>query len=684
MPVISNLVYTVTDTTIVATWTTDVAADSNLSAGGKAAIDNGVAANSTSHQAIVVGLAPSTLYSCTVTSGGTSSSPQNVTTNVAPVRKLVVAATLGSIQTVANAPQGDTYRTFVSSDNNTYITQDDGYGFVAGSPNSGYNTQLGVLTDENLFAGTLKSLSAYGAFNTLTGTDGPGSAAMTNKSTGLFGLNGNLHMFVYRQFPPTYSTWRYCNWIKSTDHGATWNNFTATSTFLANGNPVTPNSPSEPIQFYASTIGLVSPVLYAADDGTLGYNTAGNQIDGANAYVYCVFWKDATPAYLLRIPRIQFDAQATTAFQYWIGPTSPTAANFVDDTQWSSSPTSATNIATNVTPLGVWQVAFVPKINSYLLTTIATGSPGTIFTFYSAPTPAGPWTLFFAQNNTVTGSQWGLPMPMHRDLIQNTATNNIPIRILFEGEASGSNYKPNWATLTLETSLANTFIQGTGTTNAIVSSATPGLAYGSNVTSGNLLIFAWRRATGGTVNNVTDTIGNTWTVVYDTVDGGSAINGGWAWAVSKASGANTVTLNLSVSNAATVLAVGEWNGPNAVRATIAAALSTSSTTPTSSAITPTSGDLLIGLYAGSTGVASAVAGTGYTLRAQGEGSAGTVTYVAVEDNLSAAGGSTTASFTVSGGANGQLTGIGAFYTAATGGSGSWTQGHRSFINKRIQ
>src|SRR5215831_10045391 len=284
-PVISGLNYYVTESTITATWTTDVAADSNLFAGGKPAVDNGIAANSTSHQCIVAGLSPSSVYTCFVTSGGTSSNRQNVTTNAAPVRKLVLAATLGARSTVANAPQGDTYRSFVSSDNKMYMTQDDGYGFIAGSPNSGYNTQIGVITNESTFAGTLISLSNYGAFNTLTGTDGPAGAAMTNKSTGLFGLNGNLHCFLYRQFPPSYSTWRYCNWIKSTDHGATWNNFTALSTFTANGNPVTPNSPAEPIQFYDLTIGLVTPTLYAADDGTLGYTTAGNGIDGGNAYV---------------------------------------------------------------------------------------------------------------------------------------------------------------------------------------------------------------------------------------------------------------------------------------------------------------------------------------------------------------------------------------------------------------
>src|SRR4030095_13290151 len=114
-PVISDLVYTVTESTIVATWTTDIAADSNLSAGGKAAIDNGFAANSTSHQAVVTGLLPSTLYSCIVTSGGTSSAPQNVTTNAAQTRIVVTGGTMGSVSSttpVNTSPRAATLHMF--------------------------------------------------------------------------------------------------------------------------------------------------------------------------------------------------------------------------------------------------------------------------------------------------------------------------------------------------------------------------------------------------------------------------------------------------------------------------------------------------------------------------------------------------------------------------------------------
>ena len=648
MPVISALTYTVTDTTIVAVWTTDVSSDSNIFAGAKAGIDNGVAANSTAHQAIVTGLVPNTAYSCHVTSGGTSSSPQSVTTNPAQNRIPILSGSMRALITEPSAPQGDTYRTFVSNDNNTYITQDDGYGFVSGSPNSGYNTQLGVLTNESTFAGTLVSLANYLGENTLTGTDGPGGTAMGNKSTGLFGMLGNLYAFVYRQYPPSYTTNRYCNWIKSTDHGATWNNFTAKTTFDAAGNPVQPYSAAEPVQFYVNTIGIVTPVLYAADDGTMGYNTAGNQIDGANGFVYMSFLKDTAALYMMRLPRINFDAQDASEMTYWVGPSSPAPADFVNDSNWSSSPTSTTNILPTAQLGAWWQIGFIPGLNSYIMTTWATASPGSMFTFYAAPTPAGPWTEFFSQHNPTTGSVFYGPFPFHRDLLSNTATDNIPVRIIYQGESSGSNYRPNWSTLVLSTTEGpstpvNTFVQGAGTTTSSGSVSSLPLAFGSNVASGDLLICSVRHATGGTISSITDTITNTWTIVYDTSDTGGTVLAAWAYTFSKASGANTVTLHFSAPLGAQ-FCIAEYNGPVALRVASAIATSggTNSTPATSNAITTVAGDLLIGSIemAGGGAPGSLTPSSGMTIREAGSVSG--TDYILITDNLNSPGGSQTA------------------------------------------
>jgi hypothetical protein len=659
---ISGLSYSTTDSTIVGTWTTNTSANSNITCGGKNGIDNGVAASSTSHQAIVPGLINNTVYSCTVTSGSTTSSPQNVKTLVAQTRIRVTSASMGSNNELANSSLGDTFRSFVSNDGFTYMTEDDGNGFKIGTTTSA-NTQIGKITDENALTGTQVSLSNYGPFNTTNGTDGPGGAAMTNKSTGLFGLNGNLHAFVYRQFPPTYSTNRYANWIKSTNHGATWNNFTAVSTFTANGNPVTPNSPAEPIQFYDLTIGLVTPILYAADDGTLGYNTAGNQIDGANAYVYCTFLKDTTPLYLLRIPRIQFDAQTSSAFEYWVGPQSPAVADFVNDANWSASPTSATVILSGAATGAWFQIAFVPSINSYILTTWSSGG-GTNFTFYSAPTPAGPWNLFFSKNNPTSGMHWYGPFPFHRDLIGNVLTNNIPVRIVYQGELNLGHYRPNWATLTLSTTplpgASNTFVQGDADTSGQPSQNFISKAFPSSVTKGDLLVITWRRASSGAVTSVDDNMGsgNVWTVVYDTSMSGATH--GWAYTFTNATGVCTVTVHLSTSSVNALSAIGEWSGPNAVRATAAMRLQSSINLLVSNSITVHNGDLMLGVFSTANGGTSFTAsGTGWTGREVA--SITSTKWLLLSDNLSASAGSQTATATCAGSQTGLGSGIAAFY-----------------------
>jgi hypothetical protein len=669
LPVISNLVFTKTDSTIVGTWDTDTSSDSNMTAGGKAAIDNGKAPNTTTgHQCVVAGLLPNTLYSCVVTSGGTSSAPQNITTNVAQTRILTTSGTMGSVSETPNSPLGDTFRSCVMSDGFTYMTQDDGNGFQIGSTLSS-NTKLGKITNESALTGTNISLSNYGAFNTTNGTDGPSGAAMTNKSTGLFGINGHIHTFVYRQFPPTYSTNRYCNWIKSTNGGATWNNFTALSTFTANGNPVTPNDPTEPIQFYVNTIGIVTPVLYAADDGTLGYNTAGNQIDGGNAYVYCSFGKDTSMLFMLRIPRIDFDNQTTTAFEYWVGPQNPAVADFVNDSNWSSSPTSATNILANP-QVGAWfQIAFVPGINTYIMTTWTSGG-GSNFTFYSAVTPAGPWRQFFFQNNPTSGMHWYGPFPFHRDLLGNALTNNIPVRIVFNGEPNLGHYRPNWSTLTLRTDpLMTTFVQGVGDTALGPNTQSMTRAYSSDVAAGDLLAVAWRRGTSGSVDTVSDNLGagNVWAIVYDTNATGAIV--GWAWTVSKGSGPCTVTVHQTVSQANGLLAVGEWNGPNTLRTAPAANLQSGTNSLTSASVTqPLANDLVLGIFGVVTSTTAFTASGGGVAGRVTAQSSGTTKFIFIEDYLSSI--PTAATCTDAGAQTGAGSGIGVFFVTTFAISGS--------------
>lgn len=458
--------YTVTDTTIVGTWTTPGPCDSNIWAGAKAGLDNGQPKGESSHYAIVTGLLPSTTYTCYVQSLGSNSATKNVTTAAAQARILVSGATEGSTSQISGN-LGDTTETFVSNDNKTYITENDGYGFGAAPYNlqnsgNGYAIQLWQLSNDSTFTGAGSALiTAYGVSAEEDGTDGPLGDNMSNKSMGLIGLAGNLFLSVYRQYPPTYSTQLYGNIIKSTDHGATWNNFTTPTTLVAGGSPILPHAPGEPYQGYNYQVSLMDFVLYGADDGTLGYNTAGNQIDGGNGYIYIPYALGGAGTYMMRVSRVQFNAGNLTSPQYWVGPTSPVPADFTNDSNWSSTPSGLTDIFNTVVGVagGVsWpHIVFVPGLNCYIWSwanSIGGSWANRTQYAYCAPTPAGPWTLYYSHNTNPNGF-YGY-FPMHRDVINNTAQQNVAIRWLFTGDPNTSSiYKPTVSTITLTTSAYN-------------------------------------------------------------------------------------------------------------------------------------------------------------------------------------------------------------------------------------
>jgi hypothetical protein len=413
-----------------------------------------------------------------------------VTTLAAATRIPITSASNGTAVELSQ-PKTDSLYTFVSSDNITYVTGSD-----TKSPYAGNMTLGKFSSDSTLAYASVNLLSGYGGFDTTDGTDGPGSTAMSNKNSGLFGMAGNLYMFVHRDYyldatypgQPIY----FGNIIKSTDHGATWNNWLNKTTFNANGiePPVTGGSKGQ-FQFAKGTYGWASPIRYAADDGTFGYLTAGNRIDGADGFVYITFL-DGLPGlynngnvYLMRVPRVQLDAQSTTAFQYWIGTGTPTPSSFVNDANWSTSDTSKTSIYTSPNQVSWPEVDYIPGINYYLLFTFSmTGLPsftGSTWTIMAGPTPAGPWTTVLTQNNMASNpcttpgdacAYYGLS-PMHRDLVGNVLKNNIPIRLLYAGSPftpAQVAYALTYSTLTLSTSAVTggAFLRGSYSPGAAI------------------------------------------------------------------------------------------------------------------------------------------------------------------------------------------------------------------------
>src|SRR4030095_11142481 len=226
---------------------------------------------------------------------------------------------------------------------------------------------------------------------TTNGTDGPAGIALRGGTYGIFGLAGRLFMHLGRNNQgagPTPTNW-YGNIIgDNADHGATWNRYDIPSSFAANG-----QGPATGIfEFALSTFGHNSPIRYGKDDGTLGYNAAGNQIDGANAYVYFEF-KDTyagTTMYMARIPRIQYNASNSAAIEYWVGAVSgaTTPADFVNDANWSSSATSRVSVFNPSFNFAGCRITFIATINRYLLTVNESASvSNTTWHFFEAATP---------------------------------------------------------------------------------------------------------------------------------------------------------------------------------------------------------------------------------------------------------------------------------------------------------
>jgi hypothetical protein len=676
--VITGPSYFVTASTIVATWTTNISADTHMQCGGKLAADDGYAANGTSHQAVVEGLFSQQTYSCTVTSGSTTSSPSNQTTSAQPTRIPIRSAQLGNPTQLPSTGivHGDTNFTFVDSGNLTKIIDCDGYGFVSGTPNAGANMQLATLTNETTFVGTpVNLLTAYGPFNTFTGTDGPTSAALTNKVTGLWSMRGNLYIWATRQ-ANNGGAW-YNNIIKSTDNGASWNNYLNIGSPNANGLPTTPTDQTHPFPLASKTYGWVQPIRYGVDDGTLGYTTSTNGVDGANAYIYQVFVNSpfttpsdqVTPAYMLRQLRIKVEAQDYSGTEYWIGTMpSPTPADFVNDANWSTSDASKTAIFTP-SPADTWPfITFIEGINYYLLSTNGKDPNANTWTlrFFAGPTPVGPWTAIGNQGGV---QQYYGPIPVHRDTATNAATDNIPIRIVYSGAgpalAFTTYYYPTVSTLTLSTTKTlPAFIQS--------NSAAPGtastypVAFPANVTAGDLITVVWRRTTAGaSFSSITDSLGTSFTQVYELSDGGTT-TGGFGVGFAPSSGADTVNVNFTASISGGLLSVAEYTGVNASRTFPAGKVATTQT-PVSNAVTATAGDLLVGVDEHNASQTVLNAGTGYLQRERS--TAVSAFFTSIEDNLNAAGGSTTAGFT--GNTTGGTTaGIGAFFLTAFSISGN--------------
>lgn len=568
--VITGLAYSQSDTTVVATWYTTNPSNSTLFCGGKAAVDNNVQAEATYHQAIVVGLTASTPYSCYVQSGAVASSTSTVTTNAAQTRTPITAVQMGPA-TLTSATAGDTMYNCVSNDNVTYVDQDDGTGFS--SANAGANQQIDKLTTEaTLLGSTVNLMTNFGFDNTTNGSDGPSGVPLSDKLNGMWCMGGQLYSFHSRVKYGSSGVAQLQiggDIIRSADHGLTWNSWQNPQAFLANG---TPPNPLGTFMFATANYSLCSPVMYGIDDGSLGYLLPANRIDGGDGFVYgsCTDgqWNNSSNLYMWRIPRALFSTQNPGNVQYWHGPTSPAATDFVNDTNWTSSATSATSIYNHSGQVSAQDIVFVPAINSYLLLEWyqpSTGVPGnTNWVISAGTTPAGPWTSVgtFSWNSTSTA--YYNPIVLHRASATNTNAAQTLLQLLFTGDyGNPSAYHPGYATMNVLTSTSNIYYTGNqcnaqgGSSAATISCVVTVANTGDAVN-----VFTGRFSGTGTYSSATASCGTVSQLSNRSISYGAASILYDLYIPNATAGSCTITVTLSTASGFPYLAATDWANPN--------------------------------------------------------------------------------------------------------------------------
>jgi hypothetical protein len=362
------------------------------------------------------------------------------------------------------------------------------------------------------------------------------------------------------------------------------------------------------------------------------YTQAGHTVNTAGAYVSC-WYTFATSGNSANVVTVTYSAAVTIAdFVLYHVPKATTFDNLTS---------AVANVAAGT---------FTPSITT-------TGTYGIVFLYIDVDTQTQNSIVNFPVGWTSNGgTPVGTPQSASGQFANSayrlyrgaqTISPSIPLNAAVTGATlmAAFNLSPSGT-------MANAFVQGTALTAVqTVSPAT--ISYPGSVTAGDLLIATWRLGATGETVGVSDTQGNTWTLANQTDDPPSS--GGWAYAVAKNTGSNTV--NISYSPVVNILVcIAEYSGANTARA-IAAGATGSSANPTSNAITTTSGDLLIAPVALNSGTATVTPGSGYNLR-ESSTSAGT-TFSYLQDSLSSPGGSTMQISTVTGGV--WYAGLGAFY-----------------------
>lgn len=445
-PPITNLTAFPSATTIQATWATGNASNSLMSCSTtpgvftNPAVDNGIETSATSHYAVLAGLVPSTTYYCQVTSG-TQTATFTQATTATPSSTPLISATLGTpTKPIDGQVHADFFENCVSNDNVTYVTGDDiDSGWNAGTFTS--NMSIAKFSSESPLTG----LNVNGLTN--FGTNGQAlSDGKTSKIIGMTCWNGGLYTLYSRLGG---SSLTFGSILASQNHGVSWSNFQAPTTFDVNGALPSPLSST---QFANSSIGASCTwVGYAPDSGTKK-PTIDVDNSGAYAYLICndgIYNGSQDHIYVIRIPWQSLPGLDGSKIQYYIG--GPTG-NSIDgslDGAWSTSAASIVALTVPSLPTAILAppaLQYMPSTGRYVLVIArdkVSGTPGdTLMYIWDC---AHPWEVDTLINGPTEWTPEGFYsfISLQRSAAGATA-NGTPMTYLFSGNYDATHHNADY------------------------------------------------------------------------------------------------------------------------------------------------------------------------------------------------------------------------------------------------
>lgn len=284
---------------------------------------------------------------------------------------------------------GDVWDATWSDDGDVYTTSDDSTGWAGSSLSCNSNFLITRITGSdptNLSGQNVNCMSEFGNQGTQPNPD-----HSTWKASSITSIGGVLYVAFARQFYGDPQTSYNATFLKSADHGATWQAVPGCTDTLRNC------SYNQPV-FPASTYNRFGSPFFI-EYGQNGTATA----DGADAYVYALSnhlisqnmgsWNDSDEIFLGRVLRSQMGDLLGSEWQFYKG------GDGRVDSNWTSNIAQANPVITQSRHFGMASVTYDPGLKRYLMPQwyFPTGSGcdfNSVVQLYESPAPWGPWTPF--------------------------------------------------------------------------------------------------------------------------------------------------------------------------------------------------------------------------------------------------------------------------------------------------